>query len=56
MTSKQTRSDIATAVSKAIAYRDCGRHDLANTWAIRLVEMLQAEEILKPELVIGAAH
>ena len=51
MTDKATRSEISQALAKAIAYRDCGKAQEAAQWAIRLVRMLEAQEILKPEHV-----
>ena len=51
MTSKATRSEISQALAKAIAYRDCGKPREAEDWAARLVRMLEAEAILRPEYV-----
>jgi hypothetical protein len=49
MTDRATRSEISQALAKAIAYRDCGKPDMANIWAIKLVKMLEAQAILRPE-------
>jgi hypothetical protein len=51
MTSRATRSEISQALAKAIAYRDCGKPNQAADWAIRLVQMLEAEQILRPEAI-----
>jgi hypothetical protein len=48
MTSKADRSELARAMAKAIAYRDCGKPALAAAWAARLVDMLEAQAILRP--------
>ncbi len=48
MTDRATRSEISQALAKAIAYRDCGKPDMAEQWAARLVRMLEAQQILKP--------
>jgi hypothetical protein len=50
MTSKATRAEISRALAKAIAYRDCGKPEEAAEWAARLVRMLEAQQILRPEL------
>jgi hypothetical protein len=49
MTSKATRSEISQALAKAIAYRDCGKPEQAAQWAATLVQMLEAQKILKAE-------
>ena len=49
MTSTATRSEISQALAKAIAYRDCGKPEQAAEWAARLVRMLEAQKILRPE-------
>jgi hypothetical protein len=49
MTSRATRSEISQALAKAIAYRDCGKPNEAADWAIRLVTMLEAQQIIRPE-------
>lgn len=48
MTTRATRSELATAMAKAIAYRDCGKPEQAAEWAAKLVKMLEAEQILAP--------
>jgi hypothetical protein len=42
------RSDVARALAKAIAYKQCGQHAQAEAWARRLVELLECAEILRP--------
>jgi hypothetical protein len=40
------RSAIAQALAKAIAYKVCGKEDMARTWGRRLIELLQMHDIL----------
>jgi hypothetical protein len=49
MTSRATRSEISQALAKAIAYRDCGKPETAAQWAAKLVQMLEAQQILQPQ-------
>jgi len=49
-TSKATRSELSQALAKAIAYRDCGKRAEAEAWAVRLVQMLEAQNILRGDL------
>ena len=49
MTTTATRSELSQALAKAIAYRDCGKPSEAEAWAAKLVKMLEAEAILRPE-------
>jgi hypothetical protein len=51
MTTRATRSEISQALAKAIAYRDCGKPAEAAAWAAKLVKMLEAQNILRPEYV-----
>ncbi|HEX8400510.1 MAG TPA: hypothetical protein VF628_02275 [Allosphingosinicella sp.] len=37
----------AQALAKAVAYKQCGNDQLANTWARRLVELLECHDILE---------
>lgn len=41
------RSLVNTALSKAIAYKNCGQDDKAAAWAVELVRLLECAEILK---------
>lgn len=41
------RSAVNQALSKAIAYKQCGKDDDAATWARKLVTMLELTNILK---------
>ena len=41
------RSEVNRALSKAIAYKNCGKDKEANEWAIKLIQLLQCAEILK---------
>ena len=49
MTDRATRSELAQALAKAVAYRDCGKPTDAAAWAARLVKLLEAQQILQPE-------
>jgi len=42
------RSEVSRALAKAIAYKDCGKDEAAEAWAITLVELLGCAGILKP--------
>lgn len=41
------RPEVSRALAKAIAYKQCGKDQLAAEWARKLVELLQCAEILK---------
>jgi hypothetical protein len=43
------RSEIARALAKAIAYKQCGKQDQAEAWARVLVELLECAQILTPK-------
>ena len=43
------RSETARALAKAIAYAQCGKHDLACDWARKLVHLLECAEILRTD-------
>ena len=40
------RSEVNRALAKAIAFKACGRDDLAEAWAARLIGLLECAEIL----------
>lgn len=40
------RSEISRALAKAIAYKQCGKHQDALEWARKLVTALECAEIL----------
>ena len=40
------RNQVAQALAKAIAYKQCGKDQEAAQWAVRLVELLGSAEIL----------
>jgi hypothetical protein len=48
-TDRATRAELAQALAKAVAYRDCGKPGEAAQWAARLVKLLEAQDILRPE-------
>ncbi len=41
------RSEIARALAKAIAYKQCGKDSMAEDWARELVKLLECAKILK---------
>jgi len=41
------RSALATAQAKAIAFKQCGKHDQAEAWARELVRLLGCADILR---------
>lgn len=43
------RSEINRALSKAIAYKQCGKQRDAEVWAARLVALLECANILSPD-------
>ncbi len=43
------RTAAAQALAKAIAYKQCGKQHDAETWARRLVELLECANILTRE-------
>jgi hypothetical protein len=43
------RREINRALAKAIAYKQCGKHVEAATWARELVNLLECAEILQRE-------
>ncbi|MBB3910145.1 hypothetical protein [Sphingomonas desiccabilis] len=43
------RKGIAQALAKAQAYTECGKPEEARKWTARLVELLEAGDILLPE-------
>lgn len=43
------RSEVNTALSKAIAYKQCGKHSEAANWARKLIELLECAEILETQ-------
>lgn len=40
------RSEVARALAKAIAYKNCGKDDDAQEWARKLVRLLECAEVL----------
>lgn len=41
------RSEVNRALSKAIAYKQCGKDVPAREWAKKLIELLELSDILK---------
>ena len=41
------RSEINRALAKAIAYKQCGKQELAEEWARQLVRILECADILR---------
>lgn len=40
------RAELARALAKAVAYKQCGKQAEAEEWARRLVELLECADIL----------
>lgn len=49
------RSQINRALAKAIAYKQCGKDRESAVWAAELVRLLEATDILHPEVISGNA-
>ena len=45
------RSEINRALAKAIAYKNCGKQEVAESWAIRLIALLECDGILSGDAV-----
>lgn len=45
------RVNASRALARAIAYRDCGKDQDADKWAVQLLKELQATGILRPEVL-----
>jgi hypothetical protein len=43
------RSEVSRALAKAIAFKQCGKDRDAETWARKLVELLECAAILRTE-------
>ncbi len=41
------RSEVSRALAKAIAYKQCGKDQEAEAWAIKLIRLLECASILK---------
>ena len=41
------RREVAQALAKAIAYKQCGKDAEASTWAVKLIKLLECADILK---------
>ena len=50
------RVNINRALAKCIAYRNCGKHDKADAWAVQLMRELQARDLLRPEMLTLAVE
>jgi hypothetical protein len=48
------RAECARALAKAIAYKNCGKDEQAEEWAIELVNLLECAGILRD--TIGGRH
>ena len=44
------RSQIARCLAKAIAYKQCGKHEAAETWAVELLLLLDCANILPSDV------
>lgn len=43
------RSEINRGLAKAIAYKQCGKHDKAGEWAVQLLDLLELGGIVSSE-------
>ena len=52
------RSEVSRALAKAIAYKQCGKHALAELWAAKLIGLLECHEIIDQQRIglMDAAH
>jgi hypothetical protein len=41
------RSEVARALAKSIAYKNCGKHKEAEDWARKLIKLLELSNILR---------
>ena len=46
MITTDTRKEIAQAVAKCIAYKNCGKQDMVDLWAVKLLELLECHDIV----------
>lgn len=46
MITTDNRKEIATATAKCIAYKNCGKQDMVNLWALKLLELLECNDII----------
>jgi hypothetical protein len=49
------RSAVARALAKALAYKQCGKDQLAEAWAAKLVDLLESGSIIDPSYRVFAA-
>ena len=42
------RSEISRALAKAIAYKQCGKDQLAEAWACKLIDLLECASLIDP--------
>jgi hypothetical protein len=42
------RSEVSRALAKAIAFKQCGKDEMANHWAAELVRLLDCADIVAP--------
>ena len=45
------RSEVSRALAKAIAYKNCGKHEEAERWAACLVGLLQMSHIIRTDRI-----
>lgn len=45
------RIEVSVALAKALAFKQCGKHEEASKWARKLVTALQCMDILREESV-----
>ena len=42
------RTEVSRALAKALAYKQCGKDQLAEAWACKLVDLLECAAIIDP--------
>jgi len=55
MIDNATRSEISRAIAKCIAYKNCGNQDMVDLWAMRLLELLECNDIID-NMIEGKAY
>jgi Zn ribbon nucleic-acid-binding protein len=55
MINNETRKLIAQAVAKCIAYKNCDKQDMVDLWALKLLELLECNDIID-NMIVGKSH
>lgn len=49
------RSEVNRALAKAIAYKHCGKDQMAHAWAVELIRILECSQVLSNGAIVDAA-